>query len=736
MRVKAVLSHSQVPTEARVSRLLVEEGLSRLFVVDVECVCAEPDLDLASMLGTEGVVVVAADDASSLTFQGLVEEAEYIERRGDLFAYRLRLMPHIQGLAHRVRSRIFQDKSVVKIIQDIFEGAGIPQEDVDWSVLEGPEREYCTQWNESELAFVLRLLEDEGIFFWFEHSESGHILRLADSPAVHRPIEGAPGLSFTLWEEREARRDIVTHVTYTSRFVPDAVMLRDWNWRTPQQLPEMKLGAGGTGGLELYEFPGGFTSPAVGRRHAQHRLAAARTRQSVLRGRTPCLRLAPGRRFLLFDAEPAPINREYLLLEVRHCFEDPAAGTMADEAGRYRAEFTAVGSDVEFRPPRVIPRPRVAGKESAVVTGPPGEEIHVDEFGRVKVKFYWDREGKMDDTSSCWLRVQQQNTAGSQILPRVGWEVEVGFLYGDPDRPLVLQKLYNAETMPPYALPDNLMQSSLQSSTTPGGGGTNELRMNDGNGGMEFFVHAQKDLKLTAGHNLTEQIAVDEAVQVKSDFTASVGATEALSVGANQSASITGKRVDDIAGSKTVSVGAVDQWGVSAMHAISVGGARTEDIGGLKNVLAQKVTETFNADLTTQVGAALSINSVGPIVEAVKGNKAETIAGAKLEVIAKAKAENIGVGKVLTSGAVKIKTGKDVTLAAEAAMAITTGGPMAIKCGGDFNISGSSVTINVGKATVDAGAKVNATPGSMKLKGDKVGGEGAELKLKGTIKFK
>lgn len=736
MRLKALLSHAEFPPETRVSRLSVEEGLSRLFVIEADCVCADPDLELAKMPGTDGAVVLAADDGSSRTFHGIIEQAEYLERRGDLFAYRLRLMPRLQGLAHRVRSRIFQDQSVVKVIQDVFAGAGIPEEAVAWSAAEGAVREYCTQWKESELAFVLRLLEQEGIFFWFEHTQEGHVLHLADSPAVHEPIEGSPGLTFTAWDERESRREIVTHVTYTSRVVPDAVMLRDWNWRTPQQPQEAKLGAKGAGGLELYQFPAGFSSAAGGKRRAEDRLTAARVRQRVLRGTTPSLRLSPGRRFELFDAEPAPINREYLLLEVRHLFEDPTAGTMADEAGRYRAEFTAVPSEVEFRPPCVTPRPRVVGKESAVVTGPPGEEIHVDEFGRVKVKFYWDREGKMDDTSSCWLRVQQQNTASSQILPRIGWEVEVGFHYGDPDRPVVLQKLYNAETMPPYALPDNLMQSSLQSSTTPGGGGTNEVRMNDGNGGMEFFLHAQKDLSLTAGHNLTEQIAVDESVQVKSDCTVSIGANETLSVGANQSASITGERVEDVAGSLTVDVGAMDQWGVGGMHAIAVKGARTEDIGGLKNVLAQKVTEAFNANLSTTVGGVLSINSVGPITEAVKGNKTETIAGAKLEVVGKAKEEKIGVGKVLTSGAVNIKTGKDITIAADAAMAITTGGPMAIQCSGDFNISGSSVTINVGKATLEAGAKVDATPGSMKLKGDKVGGDGAQLKIKGTIKYK
>lgn len=736
MRLTATVSHGQLPAELAVSRLVVTEGLSQLFVIEVECVSQEPDWDLAALLGTQASVTLADDGTPTRSFHGLVEEAAFVARRGDLFVYRLKLMPHIQGLAHRVRSRIFQDKSVVAIIREVLSGAGVPDESVEWTVTEGPSREYCTQWRESELAFVLRLLEEDGIFFWFEHSEAGHVLHLADAPEVHVPIEGAPGLSFRAWEGREELRDIVTHVTYSSRRVPDAVMLRDWSWRSPQAPSEATHKAPEGGALESYAFPVPFSSPSDGRLRAGDRLTAARVRQHVLRGKTPSPRLAPGRLFHLFDAEPAAINRVYLLLEVRHVFEDRAAGSMADGDGHYRAEFTAIPGDVEFRPPHVTPRPRVAGKELAVVTGPPGEEIHVDEFGRVKVHFYWDREGKVDDTASCWLRVQQQNTATSQILPRVGWEVEVGFLYGDPDRPLVLQKLYNAESMPPYALPDNLMQSALQSSSSPGGGGTNELRLDDSNGGMMFFLHAQKDLTLEAENNLTEQIAVDESVQVAADCTSTVAGTEDVAVSGNQSASVTGALVQDTAGAKSVDVGAVDQWGVGGMHAINVKGARAEDIGGLLNVLAEKVTETFNADLSTSVGGVLSINCVGGLVETVKGNKTETVAGAKLELVSQSKAENIGLAKVLTAGAVNIKTGKDISMEAGAAIAITTGGPMAIKCGGDFNITGSTVTINVGKATVKAGSKLEATPASLKVKGGTIGGEGMQVTLKGTIHYK
>ncbi|MCP3098215.1 type VI secretion system tip protein VgrG [Myxococcus sp. K15C18031901] len=736
MRLRSTISHTSLPSELGVSRLEIDEGLSKLFVADIECVSADPDWELMPLLGTSASVTVEADDGSSRHLHGVVEAAGFVGNRGDLFAYRLRLMPRLRGLAHRVRTRIFQDKSLEAVIREVFSGAGIPAEATKWSVAEGPVREYCAQWKESELTFVLRLLEDAGIFFWFDHSAEDHVMYLADSPAAHVPIEGAAGLSFRTWEGRDALRDIVTRLTYSARLVPDAVMLRDWNWQTPMTLPEAKLSASGGGGLELYEFPAGFVSAAAGKRLAADRLSAARVRQRVLRGTTPSLRLSPGRLFQVVDAEPAPLNGEYLLLETRQVYEDPTAGTLADGDGRYRSEFTAIPSAVEFRPPRVTPRPRVMGKELGVVTGPVGEEIHVDKFGRVKVHFYWDREGAVDDTSSCWMRVQQQNTAGSQILPRVGWEVEVGFLHGDPDRPLVLQKVYNAETLPPYALPDNLMQSSLQSSTTPGGGGTNEVRLNDGMGGMEFFVHSQKDLSLQAGHNLTEQIAVDEAVQIASDSTSSIGATEDVSVGGDQSASITGMMVEDTAGKKKVVVGAVDQWGVGAMHAITVKGARTENVGGLRNVLAQKVTETFNADLSTSVGGVLSINAVRAITEAVAGKKTELVAGAKLELIKESKAENIGAAKVMTAGLVNIKTGKDLTLASGAAMAITTGGPMVIKCGKDFNLSGSSVTITVAKASVTAGAKLEATPASVQLKGDTVGGDGTEVQLKGTIEYK
>jgi type VI secretion system secreted protein VgrG len=738
MPIVAKLAHDSVPADAMVAAVRLREGLSTLFDGEIEFVCDDPNLELEPLLWTEvGIAFEHSPSNASRMFHGIIEEADYLEVRELLFAYRLRFRPRLNGLAYRVRSRIFQDQTAVQIVRSVIEGAGIPADQINASGLHEKylPREYCTQWRESELAFVLRLLEEEGIFYWFEHSESGHVLMLADNASVHAPIEGNAALPLSFWTGKGVERERVMDLTLTSRLLHGACAARDWDWRKPQAPAEASQ-TNGLAGLECYQFPGGFTEPSVGKRRVQDWLRAQQARRFELRGKTSSVRFAPGRKFQLIEARPETLEREYLLVEVRHQYASAAfvAGTTGE--AEYCAEFTAIPSELPFKPLRLTPKPQIHGKESAVITGPPGEEIHVDSFGRVKVHFYWDREGAVDDHASCWMRVQQQNLGGSMILPRVGWEVDVGFLFGDPDRPVVLERLYNAETMPPYRLPDNLMQSSLQTSSTPGGGGTNEIRMNDSSGSMEFSIHAQKDLSIQIGNDLVEEIAVDSEVQVAADCATKVDATEELTIGGNQSHSITGGATHETVGAKSVNVGAVDEWGVSAMHAARVKGARTEKIGGLHNVLAEKVTETFNAGHTRTVGGALAFSSAGPIVEAVAGRKTETVGGIKLEKVRKSKAEDIKTGKVLTAGVVSLQTGKDLTVAAQGAIAITTGGPVAIKCGSDFNLSGSSVTITVASAKLQAGGELKMTPASVKIKADEVGGDGQQVKLEGNIKYR
>ena len=715
------------------------EGLSQLFDVEVEFVCDTPDLDLEALLWTAAVVYVEdADGGDGVGFHGIIEEAEYLHPRAQRSVYRLRLRPRIHGLAYRVRSRIFQQKDAVTVVKAVLKDAGIPDEALAWGGLAGryPVREFCVQYQESELDFVLRLLEDEGIFYWFEHSTDGHVMTFGDSPASHALINGEVTLPHSRAEL--AGRDFVTDLVFSTRLRHDTHVARDWNFERPDGARKAEHAGASTAGFERFEYPGGFGDNVDGGRRAHNRLEEARVDGVDLEGRSSCRRLRPGRVFAVADVTPRLMAREYLLLEARHVYKEHGAG-VGGATSPFRCDFRAVPNDTAFRPPRVTPRPRVHGKESAVVTGPGGEEIHVDQYGRIKVHFYWDREGKTDDNASCWIRVQQQNTSGSMILPRVGWEVDVGFIDGDPDRPVVLQKLYNQETMPPYGLPGAKTQSALQSSTSPGGAGTNEIRLEDGAGGMEFFIHASKDFAVVVGNNLGEDIAVDASEDVGLTLKSIVGARESVTIGARQSLSVTGGCVGQTGGSKTVSVGATDDWGVTGSYALTCNGARTDSISSMMSVLvAKEVSETFNGSCVRTVGAAFAISAVKGIAEAIAGSKTETVGGAKMEIIAKTRSETVGTSKVLTTGLMKVKTGADIGLAAKGALSINVGGNITEKCSQDFTFTAKLISVNAGAMTITVGGtELKASGGTLKLTGGTLGGKGGpELTLKGKVNFK
>ncbi len=735
MIARGLVHHAALAAPAPAAAVTAREGLSTLYDLAVELVVPDPDLDLDALVGEDVRVELEPPAGGRVLLHGVVAEAEYLQPHEHRHLYRLRARPRLASLGHRVRSRIFQERSATEVVKEVLRGAGIPGDGVAWSIATYPRREYLVQWKESELAFVLRLLEDAGIFFWFEHAEDGHVLHLADALAALPPMEGDPALPCLDEPRDEPGAEWITGVALALRPSPDAWEVRDWNWQAPAHPVAGRLEAGSDPGLERHEYPAAVLSDAAARRAARDRLLAARVGRDVLTGVTSSARVAPGRVFELTDVVPPALAQEWRVVALERRFEDPALVAGGVGAARYRARFEAIPAATEFRPARRAPRPSVHGKESAVVTGPPGEEIHVDTFGRVKVHFYWDREGKVDEHASCWLRVQQQNTAGNMILPRVGWEVDVGFLGGDPDRPVVLQKLYNRETMPPYALPDHLTHAALQSSSSPGGGGTNEIRMNDSAGGMELFVHSQRDLDVLAGHDLHETVANDAKTQVGADATAAVEGDEAVQVGADRTTSIGGARRQQSLANLSVRVGGADDLGVGGNATVTVAGNETERIGAVRSVLAAKVTETVNGDAKTQVGAVVSLTAAGPIAEAVAGSKREVVGGARVQLVARAKAESVEGSKTFLGALLVTDAGKDVAVAAEAAVTETVGGPVAIRCGGDFAVSGAVVSVVAASATLKAGGEAKLTPGSVVMKGGKVGGKAPEVQLKGTIDY-
>lgn len=739
MALGATLFQDALGAPREVVSFTMDDGLSRPFDLQLEFLSDDPDHDTEALIWSEAAVAVVADlsdpERAPEVHHGVIEEAEYLDARGDLHLYRLRLRPRLHGLAYRVRTRIFQDQSVIDVVSRVLSEAGVPSERVVWEASVLPPREYVTQWKESELAFISRLLEDEGLFYWHEHEVDGHTLHIADSPAAHGMIAGDPALPCGELDAREGARERVWDLARHARSTPEATRTRDWNYLLADRPQEgsQSLAAGST--REDYEFPGGFLSAAAGARKARDRMIAATLERAELEGLSDSPRLAPGRRFELVDVHPQELGGEHLVWWVSRRFVDRDFGE--GDGPKYTVRFRAMPAPFEFRPPRVTPRPRVHGKESAVVTTPGGEEIHTDALGRIKVHFYWDREGAVDDTASCWVRVQQQNTATSMVLPRAGWEVDVGFLFGDPDRPVALQKLYNSETLPPYDLPGALARSALQSSSSPGGGGTNELRLDDTNGAMEFFVHAQRDLKVMVGHDHDEEVGVNSSLQVATTSTETVAGAESITVGGDQSSSVTGSVALETVGSKSVNVGATEEVGVTAMYGVKTAGARGESIGAVMNVLAQKVSESFNASHQATIGGAQAINSGKGVAFNVAGGHTELVGAAKVEVAKGSKQESVGVAKSLTAGVVRWKTGGDMSVTAEGAMAISVGGPMQVKAGKAITLSGSTVTVNVaGSAKLIAGSKVQATPASVKIQGGSIGAEGAQVVISGTVTYK
>ncbi|MFO0646063.1 MAG: type VI secretion system tip protein TssI/VgrG [Polyangiales bacterium] len=736
MQLRAFLTIDALPSDAPVVRFTATESLAALFDVDVTFVCDDPELDLDASLWRIATLSLADDDGSDPRyFHGVIEEADYVGTRDGRFLYRVQIRPRIHGLAYRIRSRIFQSKTAIEVIERVLRDAGLPAESFRWGLsARYPTREYCVQYRESELAFVTRLLEDEGVFWRFEHSAADHVMVFGDSPAAHAPIADDV-IPYVRGDHQGRER--VTDLVYAVRVLHDAWNARDWNPDDPARPREAVSDADGASSFTRAEFPGGFVTEPDGLRRAGNRLDAARADGELLEGRTNVRRVMPGGRFTVTGAMQPMIAREWLTVSVEHRYVDRGLAGEGGESATYDLYFKAIPSEVRFRPARVTPKPRVWGVDTGVITGPSSEEICVDDRGRVKVHLYWDREGAVDDTSSCWIRTQQQNTSGAMTIPRIGWEVSVGYLDGDPDRPFVLQRLYNQETMPPYGLPAAATQSALQTSTSPGGAGTNEVRLQDGNGGMEFFMHASRDLRVTAGHDLAETIDVDAAEEVGVDLASEVGANQTIHVGGSASASVTGACNATVAGSRAVNIGGNDDWGVKTSQSIVADGARAETIRGMMNVLANTVTETFNANCTRSVGAALCINSAIAIAESVGGSKREQVGAARIELVRKAYAENVHTAKTLVAGAAILKTGADLQSNAQGAMAFNVTGPIVETCGEGYSIGARVVLVNTANLKLEAsGSSLTASAGSLKFKGGSLVVKGSvSVKLKGNVDF-
>ncbi|MHB1369034.1 MAG: type VI secretion system Vgr family protein [Pseudomonadaceae bacterium] len=580
------------------------EAISQPYRFDLELVSERPDLDLQALLHKPAFL---AFDPAGKGIHGLVHRIAQGESGQRLTRYRLTLVPQLAYLAHRTNQRIFQHLSAPQIVAQVLEEHGIQADAYRFQLgpVVYPTREYCVQYDETDLHFIQRLCEEEGIHYHFEHSTAGHVLVFGDDQTsfarLGRPTAYLQDNGMTA-NEPVIKRFAVRIATRTSR-----VSRRDYDFEQPRLRMEAAYrgepaaNAMPQPDLEDYDYPGRFTERARGKHLSQRALERHRHDYRLADGNSDQPGLVSGHLLEISDHPRREWNDLWLLTEVLHegrqpqVLEESVTSHVAPGDGfvqGYRNRFNATPWDIPFRPALHHPKPRVLGSQTAVVTGPAGEEIHCDEYGRVRVQFHWDREGQADDKTSCWLRVSSSwagDRYGGIAIPRVGMEVLVTFLEGDPDQPLVTGCLYHKEHQVPYDLPANKTRTVFKTLSSPGGGGYNELRIEDRQGAEQIYLHAQRDWDENIEHDQKIRVGHERHDTVEANSYSEFRAEEHLTV----------------AGDRKVEVKPDDHLTIAQTQHIKLGTAQLTNAGREIHLKAgQKMVIEAGIELTLKAGGS------------------------------------------------------------------------------------------------------------------------------------
>ncbi len=690
------------------------EGLCQLYRFEIELACDDEEVAFDDVVGESAVLTINTDHGERW-FHGLVGRFERTGETTGLTYFRAELVPTLWLLTHRYSSRIFQNQTVPEILQDVLTRGGIPTDRIK---VEGlgrtyQPREYCVQYRETDYNFVCRLMEEEGIRWYFEQSKDAHTLVLADGEAAtYTAIEGAAeggdagdgdGEADGKLEYRPAT-GLQSTQEHVSRFRlgqavrPGAVVLNDFHFENPALNLNSVSDCERNAQLEFYDYPGRYVEQSHGGELAKLRAQEFEAGRTVGIGQSTSPRLTPGRTFEL-TGHPGGLDDKYLVtsvtyqgkqattrastgangraaildarthqsllsarsnenseirelaeallqvvakltagdptahraltqwlyhagqvsrdmgsiagasggnpleaLTIPNLLEDVAAGSIDNDAPIYDCRFECIPATITYRPPRVTPWPQMRGSQTARVVGPSGEEIHTDQYGRVKVQFNWDREGQYDDNSSCWIRVSQGFAGGNygmMFLPRIGQEVVVDFLEGNPDQPLITGRVYNSDHMPPYKLPDEKTKSVIKTRSSTGGGGSNEIRFEDLKDQEQILVYGQKDVHVRAQNDLVETVENDRHLTVSNDqfqqikknyhlkveeenHSTEVGGDKSLKVGGKVSEKVTGTYSTDAGGDVVFKFGGGHKHDVSMTYALKALGVKIEASTGIE----------------------------------------------------------------------------------------------------------------------------------------------------------
>lgn len=748
------------------TNLIGRDEISRCFAYTVGFVSTNSDIDPLKMLG--GAVSIEGESDPKRWFSGLISDFRLTRIEDRQAHYEAVVRPWLWFLGNTTDCRIFQDKSVVEIVEAIFSKYSVAKFE---KRLQGsyPPREYCVQYDETDLDFVQRLLEHEGILYFFEHGDGEHTLVLADAMSKLKPAPGYEKVPYH-FEGQGSRRDVeyITEWIPGSSVRPGAYAHTDYDFKKPaadlmaksSQAFSHKLAAG-----ENYRQPGahlevgrGDTLAGIRREELQavhKRIAAVGTVRGLFSGCT----------FKLEGFPRKDQNQEYLVVSAEYRLFDPGYRAGVDTDGEnFKVILGVAPTALPYRPPRITPRPIMRGPQTATVVGPSGEEIFTDKYARVKVQFHWDRLGKKDQNSSCFVRVSQ-TWAGSGWgfiqIPRIGQEVIVDFIEGDPDLPIITGRVYNASQMPPYGLPGSATQSGWKSDSSKGGGGYNELMFEDKAGSELVNFQAQKDHNLlikhdrtklvqhdqsdridhdakhSVGHNLDEDVGNNKTVKVGVDQTTNIGNNDTETVGTNRSLTVGSNETIGIGSNSTETIGANHTQTVAIVQTVTVGAARVDSVGASETrTVGGPQANTIGATRSVTVGAAQS-HTIGAADKwqigaaqtvDVAADQSFTVGGAHSSQVGKARLAKIAADEgIEVGGAYSLKVAK--------ASSVIVGEDGVMKFGKKLYVEAADeITLKCGDASI-----ILKKDGTISIKGKDIRLDGSgdiDVKADGKTKIK
>jgi type VI secretion system secreted protein VgrG len=612
------------------SSFSMTERLSGLFHIDLETLSDNDSIDFNSIVGTEATVTIEMPDGSQRFFNGCVSRFTQDEPLGNYSRYRATVVPWLWFLTRTADCRIFQPtsgfktKTVPDVIEAVFKANGFSDYQLQLTATY-PQIEYCVQYRETDFNFVSRLMEREGIYYFFQHQDGKHTMVLIDSAGKHNPYPGYASVNYKP-RTRQGPEPVesVTNWAVGREVQPGAFVLADFNFTTPSApivVNENVTRKHAQSAFEVFDYPGEFAVRADGDAYAKTRIQELQTQFEVMHGHATVRGIATGCKFTLKGHPRGDQNQDYLVTGAT--YHAGVSGYETGGKGRqqefFSCNFTAIPFSQQFRAARMTPKPVVQGPQTAMVVGTKGQEIDTDSYGRVKVQFPWDRLGTSNQDSSCWVRVSQGWAGdgwGAINIPRIGQEVIVEFLEGDPDRPIITGRVYNANSTVPYALPDNKTRSTFMTNSSQGGQGFNEFRFEDKKGSEQIYIHGEKNQDINIKNDIKESAGNDWHLTVTNDQKQKVGGNRHSHVVGDQKIQVEGNAHFHVTGDEKVKVEGKENGTISGDRAVAVSGADSLNVTGDQMVQIGgdahfKGSGNWNVEASTKI----SINADGDFHE-------------------------------------------------------------------------------------------------------------------------